>query len=188
MRGVEPRPGERGQPPNEALRGLLDEAWRRRGDGCIRVAGQRIPVLERDETERLPLGAAIERVLEVDERDVARHVRRTLDVCDVVAPYVDREGQAHHRSDAAGPCPRGVDDDRRDERSAGRVNAHHLAGIGQRDAIVETHEELLAQKLLQVAHLLADRRRRHAEFFGGGDIASGSRRCLESAQRIQWRQ
>ena len=59
------------------------------------------------------------------------------------------------------------------------------AGIGQHDAVVEPHEELLAEKRLEIPHLLADGRRRDAELFGGRDIAARPRRRLKGAQGVE---
>ncbi|ESZ30562.1 hypothetical protein X734_01175 [Mesorhizobium sp. L2C084A000] len=63
-----------------------------------------------------------------------------------------------------------------------------VAGVGERDAIAATHKQLLAEPALEVADLLADRRRRYAEFRGGQSEAAGTRRNLESLDRIQRRQ
>jgi hypothetical protein len=60
-----------------------------------------------------------------------------------------------------------------------------LSGIGEDDPVVEAHEKLLAQELLEVLHLLADGRRGDPKFRRCGDVTSCSRSSFEGAESIE---
>ena len=61
-------------------------------------------------------------------------------------------------------------------------------GIGKHHAVVEPHEQLLSEELLEMANLLADGRRRNTQFLGGSDVAPSAGCGFKGAQGVERRQ
>nr|WP_027163823.1 hypothetical protein [Mesorhizobium sp. WSM1293] len=69
-----------------------------------------------------------------------------------------------------------------------RPSLAEAIGVGERDAVAAAREQLLAEPGFEIAYLLADRRRRNAEFRGGQSEAAGTGGNFKSLDRIQRRQ